>query len=67
MELKESGLDVGERQLVHLLRINRKKPARTRKYRVTRDSHHRVGIAANWLDGDFTADVRNRKWASNVT
>ena len=36
-------------------------------FQVTTDSHHRLGVAANWLDGDFAADVSNRKWASDIT
>lgn len=53
MELKEVGLDVGGR----LMRLNRIKHVRTRKHKVTTDSHHRLGVAANWLAGDFVADV----------
>ena len=57
MELKEAGLDVGERRVGRLMRINGIKPVRTRKQKVTTDSHHRLGVAANWLDGDFPADA----------
>jgi len=67
MELKEAGLDVGERRVGRLMRINAIKPVRTRKHKVTTDSHHRLGVAANWLDGDFVADKPNRKWAGDIT
>ena len=67
MELKEAGLDVGERRVGRLMRINGIKPVRTRKYKVTTDSNHRLDVAANWLDGDFTADAPNRKWAGDIT
>lgn len=67
MELKEAGLDVGERRVGRLMRINSIKPVRTRKHKVTTDSHHRLGVAANWLDGDFVADTPNRKWAGDIT
>ncbi|GLV27335.1 hypothetical protein TomTYG45_37590 [Sphingobium sp. TomTYG45] len=67
MELKEAGLDVGERRVGRLMRINGIKPVRTRKHKVTTDSHHRLGVAANWLDGDFAANVPNRKWAGDIT
>ena len=53
MELKEAGLAVGERRIGRLMRLNGIKPVRTRKHKVTTDSHHSLGIAANWLDGDF--------------
>ncbi len=67
MELKEAGLNVGERRVGRLMRINGIKPVRTRKHKVTTDSHHRLGVAANWLDGDFAADAPNRKWAGDIT
>jgi putative transposase len=67
MELKEAGLDVGERRAWRLMKINGINPIRTRNYKVTTDSHHRLGVVANWLDGDFVADAPNRKWASDIT
>ena len=70
MELKEAGGDVGERRVGRLMRINGIKPVRTRRHKVTTDSRHRLGVAANWLDGDFAADVprggvsrRGSEWA----
>jgi transposase InsO family protein len=60
MELKEAGLDVGECRVGRLMRI---KPVRTHRHKVTTDSHHRRGVAANWLDGNFTGDAPNQKWA----
>lgn len=63
MELKEAGLDVGERRVGRLMKINGVKPVRTRKHIITTYSHHRVGAAANWLDGDFVAVAPNQKWA----
>ncbi len=67
MELKEAGLDVGERRVGRLMKINGIKPVRTRKHKVITDSHHRLGGAANWLDGDFISDEPNRKWAGDIT
>jgi putative transposase len=34
---------------------------------VTTDSNHRLGVAANWLDGDFAAPAPNHKWAGDIT
>ena len=67
MELKEAGLDVGERRVGRLMKINGIKPVRTRRHKVITDSHHRLGVAANWLDGDFVADAPNQKWAGDIT
>jgi putative transposase len=35
--------------------------------KVTTDSRHRLGVAANWFDSDFVVDVPNRKWPSDIT
>jgi putative transposase len=63
MELKEAGLYVGGRRVGRLMKINGIRPVRTRRRKVTTDSNHHLGVAANWLDGDFGADAPNRKWA----
>jgi len=67
MEIKEAGLDVGERRVGRLMRINGIKPVRTRKHKITTNSNHRLGIAPNLLDGDFASDMPDRKWAGDIT
>jgi transposase InsO family protein len=67
MELKEAGLDVGERRVGRLMKINRIKPVRTRKHKITTNSNHSLGIVANVLDGNFVADAPNRKWAGDIS
>src|SRR3546814_15985688 len=49
------------------MKINGIKPIRTRRHKVTTDSNHRLGVAANWLDGDFVAAAPNQKWAGDIT
>ena len=61
MELKEAGLFEGERRVGRLMRMNGIKPVRMRRHKVTTDSNHRLGVVANWLDGDFVAAAPNRK------
>lgn len=67
LELKEEGLDVGERRVGRLMRINGIRPVRTRRHKVTTDSQHHLGVAPNLLDGDFLADAPNRKWAGDIS
>jgi putative transposase len=67
MELKEAGLDVGERRVGRLMKINGIRPVRTREHKVTTNSNHSLGIAPNLLDGDFAADMPNRKWAGDIS
>jgi putative transposase len=66
MELKDAGLDVGERRVGRLMRNNGIKPVRMRKHKVTTNSNHSLGIVANVLDGDFAAAAPNRKWAGDI-
>lgn len=49
MELKQVGLDAGERRVGRLMKINGIKPVRTRKHKVTTNSNHSLGIVANVL------------------
>src|SRR5690606_30445535 len=67
MELKEAGLDVGERRVGRLMKINGIKPVRTRRHKVTTNSNHSLGIAPNLLDGNFAAGMPNRKWAGDIS
>ncbi len=67
MQLKEAGLDVGERRVGRLMNINGIKPVRTRRHKVTTNSNHNLGIVANVLDGNFTADIPNSKWAGDIS
>jgi transposase InsO family protein len=60
-ELKEAGLAVGR-----LMRLGAIRPVRTRKHKATTNSNHSLGIAPNLLDGDFVADMPNRKWAGDI-
>lgn len=63
MELREAGLDVGERRVGRLMQANGIRPV---CYKVTTDSRHSLGFADNILDRDFMADATNRKWAGDI-
>lgn len=67
MEIKGVGLDVGERRIGRLMRINGIRPVRTRRHKVATDSLHRLGVASNLLDGDFLATTPNQKWAGDIS
>jgi len=66
-ELKEIGLDVGHRRVGRLMRQNGISVVRTRKHKVTTDSDHKLNVAPNLLDRDFTADQPNQKWAGDIS
>ncbi len=58
-ELQEPGLSVGRRRVGRLMRENRIKIVRTRKYKVTTDSNHAFNIAPNLLDPEFQSEVQH--------
>ena len=66
-ELKELGLEVGHRRVGRLMRQNNISVIRTRKHKVTTDSHHKFNIAPNLLKQNFTADRPNQKWVVDIS
>ena len=66
-ELKEAGLDVGERRVGRLMKINGIRPVRTRRHKVTTDSQHALGFADNVINANFLANAPNRKWAGDIS
>ena len=55
-ELKELGLEVGHRRVGRLMRQNNIPVIRTRKHKVTTDSHHKFNVAPELLKKNLAAD-----------
>ena len=66
-ELKEDGIDVGERRVGRFMAVNDIRIDRKRKYKLTTDSAHSLSIVPNLLDGDFSCTGPNQKWASDIS
>ena len=66
-ELRDMGLSVGRRRIARLMRSNGLKARQKKRFKRTTDSHHDHPVAANLLDGDFTADAPNEKWAADIS
>jgi transposase InsO family protein len=60
-ELKELGLNIGQRRVGLLMREHGIRVKRSKKYKVTTDSNHAFNIAPNLLNRDFRADQPNQK------
>nr|WP_081775240.1 hypothetical protein [Acetobacter persici] len=60
-------MSVSERRVGQLMKINGIRPVRTHRHKVTTDSQHTLGFAANILNEDFLADAPNRKWADDIS
>ena len=66
-ELKELGLQLGQRRVARIMRDNGIQVLRSRKFKRTTDSDHSFNIAPNRLNQDFTATAPNQKWAGDIT
>lgn len=66
-ELRELGFKAGQRRIGRLMRENGIVAIRTRKYKATTDSNHKLAVAPNLLDRDFSATAPNQKWAGDIT
>jgi transposase InsO family protein len=66
-ELKEIGLNIGDRRAGRLMRRNGIPMIRNRKPKVTTDSNHKFNIAPNLLDRNFMANQSNQKWEDDIT
>ena len=67
MELREAGLDVGERRVGRLMKDNGIRPVRIRRHKMTTDSHRQPDIAANLLASDFPAEGPDREGTGNIS
>lgn len=66
-ELKDLGLQVGQRRVALIMRDNSIQVLRSRKFKRTTDSDHGFNIARNLLSQNFSAAAPNQKWAGDIT
>ena len=65
--LKAKGYPVGGYQARSFMRKAGVECKQRRRYRTTTDSRHRMPIAENVLNRDFTAESVNQKWVADLT
>jgi transposase InsO family protein len=66
-QLKKQGHSCSENRVARLMRRNGIQATRPRPFKVTTDSCHRLPIAENTLDRQFTPEQANQVWASDIT
>ena len=66
-ELLARGIRVGKERVRKLMALHGIKAKAKRKYKATTDSNHKLPVAANLLARQFTVDVPNRVWTSDIT
>lgn len=66
-DIKDLGETAGRHKIAKLMRENGITARPLKKFRKTTDSKHKLPIAANLLERNFTADAPDRVWVSDVT
>ena len=66
-QLRKHGKRVGKKRVERLMRREAIRAVRRRKFRTTTDSKHADPIAPNILDRDFSVELPNTAWVTDVT
>jgi transposase InsO family protein len=66
-ELRKRNKRVGQKRVERLMRREGIRARRRKKFRVTTDSKHTHPIAPNVLNRDFTVELPNTAWVTDVT
>jgi transposase InsO family protein len=66
-DLREAGHACGENRVARLMRTDGIRAKTVKKWKATTDSCHRLPVAANTLDRQFTVTAPNRVWAGDIT
>jgi len=61
------GFNVGRFRVARLMRENGLRAKRTRAFKKTTNSNHRLPVAANVLDQDFSATEPDQKWSADIS
>jgi transposase InsO family protein len=65
--LRDEGQTVGKNRVARVMHIEQLRAKAARKYKATTHSKHNLPVAPNRLEQDFTSDVPNQKWVSDIT
>ncbi|MFO1432727.1 MAG: IS3 family transposase [Candidatus Competibacteraceae bacterium] len=66
-EWKAEGWHLGRRRVARRMRALGLKARAARKFKATTQSKHRLPVAPNRLEQDFTASAPNQKWVADIT
>jgi putative transposase len=66
-ELRAAGEKVGRKRIARLMKEAHLEGRKRRRFRKTTDSNHRLPIAPNVLERDFTATAPNQAWVTDIT
>lgn len=66
-QLKGMGHSVGKTKVERIMKKHGIRAKTKRKFRLTTDSKHKLAIAPNLLDRNFSPEKPNQTWASDIT
>ena len=66
-ELRSRGFPVAKPRVERLMREHGIRARHKRRYKATTDSKHRLPVAANLLDRNFTPQAPNQSWSADIT
>lgn len=66
-QLRTEGQRVGRNRVARVMRMEGLRAKAARKYKATTNSNHKLPVAPNLLEQDFTASAPNQKWVSDIT
>ena len=66
-ELRDRGFRCGENRIARIMRENGIASLTRRRYKITTNSDHKLPVAEDLVERDFTATAPNRLWASDIT
>lgn len=67
VNLRKQGVVCSLNRVARLMQLNQIAAKRKRKFVVTTDSKHKLPVAENKLNQDFTASKANQKWVTDIT
>ncbi len=65
--LKMEGTQVGRHRVARIMRLNGWRAKAAKKFKATTNSNHKLPVAPNLLQQNFTASRPNEKWVSDIT
>lgn len=67
VDLKEQGYQCSENRVARRMKVLELKAVQSARFKVTTDSNHNKPVAQDLINQDFSADLPNRKWVSDIT
>jgi putative transposase len=65
--LKAEGTSVSRHRVARIMRLNGWRAKAAKKFKATTNSNHKLPVAPNLLQQNFTASKPNEKWVSDIT